>query len=367
LALVKASLIVTGSEILTGRRQDALIMPFAARLTAGGFIMHEVRILSDDAERLCAAILDLLDRSALTVVTGGLGLTPDDTTRTAIEELKRKRPPLSEGEIRNPVGSAPGIDLRYDGCRVVFLPGVPRESHAMFPLVLEGVGDMKASTTEFPVFGLREVEIAERIGPFGDKCGYLPRDMEIALVVPVTLEKEIRSMLGIHALEGKDLATTFGDLLRSRNLTCAAAESCTGGLIGHLITQAPGSSDYFLGSVVSYGNEVKAGVLGVDRADIERFGAVSEQVARAMLSGVLRLTGADVGMAVTGIAGPDGGSPEKPVGTVWICTGTLESAEARRYRFSFDRDGNKMISAKAALFMLRNHVHDQDIHRPAHS
>lgn len=361
MALVKASLIVTGSEILTGRRQDALIMPFAAQLAARGFLMHEVRIISDAPGGLCAAILDLLEPSSLMVVTGGLGLTPDDTTRMAIEELGRQRQPLSEGQIRNPVGSAQGIDLRFEGCRVVFLPGVPRESLAMLPLVLEDIGEEMTSTAEVPVFGLREVEIAERIGPFADRCGYLPREKEIALVVPMHLEGEIRSILGRHALEGKDLSWTFGDLLKSRGLTCAAAESCTGGLIGHLITQVPGSSDYFLGSVVSYGNVVKEQILGVVRSDLERYGAVSEQVGRAMLKGVLGLTGADVGMAVTGIAGPDGGTREKPVGTVWICVGTLDDAEARQFRFSFDRDGNKMISAKAALFMLRNRIHDQDI------
>jgi PncC family amidohydrolase len=191
--------------------------------------------------------------------------------------------------------------------------------------------------------------------------------MEIALVAPADQQARIRSILGRHALEGKGLARTFGELLKARGLTCAAAESCTGGLISHLITQVPGSSEYFLGSIVSYSNEVKVNILGVSREDIERFGSVSEQVARAMLKGVLRLTGADAGMATTGIAGPDGGSPEKPVGTVWICVGTADHQEARMMRFSFDRDGNKMISAKAALFMLRNYIHDQDIHRADHS
>jgi nicotinamide-nucleotide amidase len=237
----------------------------------------------------------------------------------------------------------------------------------MFPLVLDGIGGEIPAPVEVPVFGLREVEIAERIGPLAEKCGYLPGEMETCLVVPADLEGKIRSILGRHALEGKGLARTLGELLKTRGLSCAAAESCTGGLISHLITQVPGSSEHFLGSVVSYRNEVKVNVLKVSREDLERFGAVSEQVARAMLKGVLRLTGADVGMATTGIAGPDGGSVEKPVGTVWICVGTADHQVARMMRFSFDRNGNKMISAKAALFMLRNHIHDQDIHRADHS
>ncbi len=364
---MKAALVITGSEILTGRRPDALVLPFAARLTASGVAMREIRIVPDAPDGLTSTILELLDGSDLIVVTGGLGLTPDDTTRLALEALKRHMPPLHEGGIPNPVGSAAGIDLRFPSCRVVFLPGVPRESLAMFPLVLRGMGEEADSTVEVPVFGLREVEIARRIGVHAARCGYLPRDKEIALVVPAELEAEVRAILGAHALEGPDLSTTFGDLLRERGLTCAAAESCTGGLVSHLITQVPGSSDYFLGSVISYGNEIKERVLGVDRSELDRYGAVSEQVARSMLDGVLRLTGAGVGMAVTGIAGPEGGSEEKPVGTVWICVGTRDSAEARQFRFSFDREGNKMISAKSALFMLRNRIHDQDLRRTAHS
>ncbi len=360
---MKAAIIVTGSEIITGRRQDALILPCAARLTARGIVVREIRVISDEPEKLCTAVLDVMDGTDLVVVTGGLGLTPDDTTHAALDRLKDLRPPQSQGSIRNPVGSAPGIDLGFEGCRVVFLPGVPSEALAMFPAVLEGTGSVQPATVEVPVFGLREAEVARRIGVLAEICGFLPRDKEIALVVPAHLEDTIRSMLGRHALEGKDLSSTFGALLKKRCLTCAAAESCTGGLISHLITQVPGSSDYFLGSVVSYANEVKTGVLGVDRTDLERYGAVSEQVAQAMLRGVLELTGADVGMATTGIAGPDGGTPEKPVGTVWICVGIQDNVEARQFRFSFDRDGNKMVSAKAAMFMLRNRIHDQDIHR----
>jgi nicotinamide-nucleotide amidase len=364
---VRASLIITGSEIITGRRVDALVQPFAAQLTAIGITVAEVRMISDAPEMLCSAILELIDFSDLIIVTGGLGLTPDDTTRLAIATLKNRRPPSAETQIANPVGSALGIDLRFDNCRVVFLPGVPRESHAMFPFVLVGVGGEIPATTEIPVFGLREVQIAERIGPLAEKCGYLPSEMEIALVAPADQETQIRSILGRHALEGKGLTRTFGELLKTRGLTCAAAESCTGGLISHLITQVPGSSEYFLGSIVSYSNEVKVNILKVSREALDRYGAVSEQVARAMLKGLLRLTGADVGMATTGIAGPAGGSAEKPVGTVWICVGTADHQEVNMMRFSFDREGNKMISAKAALFMLRNHIHDQDIHRADHS
>ncbi len=365
--MMQATLVITGSEIITGRRQDALVMPFAAMLFARGATVGEVRMISDAPDKLCSTILELLTQTDLIVVTGGLGLTPDDTTRIAIGKLKLKVNPLSEGHIPNPVGSAQGIDLRFEGTRVVFLPGVPREALAMFPILMEQLEGDSPTVTEIAVFGLRETEIAQRIGPLAERCGFLPKDMEITLIAPRSIEAEIRGILGRHALEGPDLVTTLGALLKERGLTCAAAESCTGGLAGHLITQVPGSSDYFLGSVVSYSNGLKTGLLGVDRSDLDQFGAVSEQVVREMLRGILKLIGAEVGLAITGIAGPDGGSPEKPVGTVWICVGTKDKAEARVLHFPFDRAGNKMISAKAALFMLRAFIHDQDLYRTAHS
>jgi nicotinamide-nucleotide amidase len=360
---MQASFIITGSEIITGRRRDALVMPFASMLYARGIKVGEVRMISDAPDKLCSTILDLFGQADLIVVTGGLGLTPDDTTGNAIKSLMEKVQPVSEGRIPNPVGSAQGIDLRFDNTRVVFLPGVPRESLAMFPILMKQLGGDVPDILEIVVFGLREVEIAERIGSLAQECGFLPKDMEITVVAPKRIETEIRSILGPHALEGPDLATTFGTLLKDRGLTCAAAESCTGGLVGHLITQIPGSSDYFLGSVVSYSNEMKMDILGVDKSDLDLYGAVSEQVACSMLEGVLKLTGADVGMAVTGIAGPNGRTEEKPVGMVWICVGTKDKKDARKFQFRFDREGNKMISAKRALFMLRAFINDQGFYR----
>jgi nicotinamide-nucleotide amidase len=359
---VKAAFVITGSEILTGRRMDELVAPMAARASSTGIAMQEVRFMGDDPESLAEVLTDLAARVDLLVVTGGLGRTPDDTTRMALERL-RSLPDLHVGaSIENPVGSEPGIEVYVGRCRLVFLPGVPMEALAMAPAVFEasrpeGVQPL----VEVPVFGYREVEIAGLLGPLADRCAFLPREKEVVLLVPAHIETEVRSILGRNALGEGGLASDLGAELLARGLTCAAAESCTGGLIGHLITQVPGSSAYFLGSVVAYSNEVKARVLGVDRASIEEFGAVSAEVARGMLRGVLTLTGAEVGMAVTGIAGPEGGSPGKPVGTAWICAGDLEAAETRRYEFRFDRAGNKMISAKTAMFMLRGIVHDKGI------
>ncbi len=361
---MNAAVIVTGSEILSGRRQDLLIQPLTALLVSRGVSMNEIRVVGDDPAVLIETILELQARVEIIVVTGGLGLTPDDTTHAAVRTLQERAHAIRNPDLRNPVGSAPGVDLSFvSGARAVFFPGVPAEALAMFGEVADSLNGGASPTVEIAVFGLREAEIAGRLGGLAPLCGYLPRDMEVALIAPADREGEIRGILGEHALQGRDLNATVGALLRERGLSCAAAESCTGGLIAHLMTGLSGSSAYFLGSVVSYSNGVKSGVLGVPADLIARHGAVSREVARAMLLGVLRLTGADVAMATTGIAGPAGGTQAKPVGTVWIAAGSRESSVVREFRFPFDRERNKMIFAKTALFLLRACIRDSGIHR----
>ncbi len=360
---MKASLIITGAELLRGIRQDSLIRPLCAMLETRGISTGEVRIIADTPDKLCETIIELSARCDLLVVTGGLGQTPDDTTHLAIEELKTRRSVLTGPALPNPVGSAQGIDLRFDGTQVLFFPGVPRETLAMFPAVLQRFPTEAPATAAIAVFGLREVEIAGRIGALGQRCSFLPKDKEVTVIAPKDCEHRIRQLLGRHALEDEDLVNTVGRMLKEGGLTCAAAESCTGGLIGHLFTGLAGSSDYFLGSVVSYSNALKEQILGVPGAEIAAHGAVSEPVARSMLQGVLKVTGADVAVATTGIAGPAGGTEQKPVGTVWIAAGSARDHVVKDFRFSFDRTGNKMIFAKAALFLLREYIHDQDIHR----
>lgn len=359
---MKASIIITGSEILTGMRRDALVQPMASWMTSRGISMDEVRVIGDSPERLVKTVRDFAQANDLIIVTGGLGLTPDDTTHRAVEALAASGDVRIYPGIDNPVGSARGIDLRFDhGTRVVFLPGVPREAHAMFGILARGLNEGAPKTVEVTVFGLREVEIARRLGDLAATCGYLPRDMEVAVIVPKAIEQDVRRILAPHALEQESLSAGVAALLKSRGLTLATAESCTGGLIAHIVTQLPGSSEYFMGSVVSYSNEIKTRVLKVPEEILSRHGAVSPQTAAAMLKGVLDLTGADVGIATTGIAGPTGGSDEKPVGMVWIAAGGKDDHAVRDFRFGFDRQGNKMAFAKTALFLLRTYLHDTDV------
>ena len=355
-----AAFVITGSEMLSGFRQDALVQPFAAMMNAKGIPVREVRMLGDAPERLMKALSELA--ADLIVVTGGLGLTPDDTTAQAIETLAENG---ARQTIPNPVGSALGIDLRLKDKRIVFLPGVPAEALAMFRNLMAQFADQGASTVNITAFGLREVEIARRLGELAPRCGYLPKDMEITVVVPQDIEPQVRAVLGRHCLEGPDLATTVGTLLEQRGLRLATAESCTVGLISHLVTQVPGCSVYFLGTAVAYSNDLKTKVLGVPEDMLVRHGAVSQEVACAMLRGVLELTGAEVGIATTGIAGPTGGSADKPVGTVWIAAGTGDNPAVQQFHFGFGREGNKLVSAKAGLNMLRLVIHDQDLHRTA--
>jgi len=361
-----SSIVITGAEILRGIRPDALIQPLSSLLGSRGIDVTEIRIIADNPLGLCTTLIDLSSSSQIIIVTGGLGMTPDDTTRRAITELKRKVLVDTGPAIENPVGYAKGIDLHFNGTRVLFFPGVVSETLAMFPSVLDTVPVKTPETTSIAVFGIRETEIAERLGTIGESCSFLPKDKEVTVIAPVSMEKRIREILGRHALVGKDLVTSMAMMLRDRNLTLAAAESCTGGLIGHLITETAGSSDYFLGCVVSYSNEVKMNILKVPEEEISRHGAVSEQVARSMLQGVLAITGAHLGVATTGIAGPTGGTQEKHTGTVWIAAGSTQNILAKSFRFDFDRSGNKMIFAKSALFVLKEYIYDQDIYRPAY-
>ncbi len=356
---MKAALILTGAELLNGVRRDALVQPFTSILKSRGAAVHEIRIIGDDP----AALLSTIEAvgADLKIVTGGLGATPDDTTHLVIDKLRQRS--VAEGEVPNLVGMASGVDLQLESGRVVFLPGVPKEALPMLQQVADSLSQAVEAKVEIMAIGLGETEIARRLGPLAAEMSFLPKDMEVLLVAAPAHEAAIREILGIHALRELGVVPSLGRIFRERSLTFAAAESCTGGLIGHLVTAEAGCSDYFLGSLVTYHNALKENLLGVSPATLAEHGAVSEEVARQMLLGLLERSGADCGVATTGIAGPDGGTDDKPLGTLWVAVGSRENQVVRRFNFARDRASNKMFFAKRALFALLEFLYDQDIHR----
>jgi nicotinamide-nucleotide amidase len=293
---------------------------------------------------------------------------------------------LPEGarKLRNNHGSAPGIWLEDERGRwVAMLPGVPREMRGMLadtllPLIRERIGDDRrvVRSRTLRTTGLGESFIADRVasleGGVGDvDLSYLPNAEGTDLRVTVrgappedatkrlaVAAERLRSVVGevVYGEDGADLAAVVLDLCRERRLTLAVAESCTGGLLGARLTAIPGSSDVVIGGVIAYANALKVSLLGVPTTALAEQGAVSEPVVLAMASGARAATGASVGVAITGIAGPGGGTEEKPVGTVWIASDVGGQVEARRLRLIGDRAEVRQRATQAALEMVRKRL-----------
>jgi nicotinamide-nucleotide amidase len=287
-------------------------------------------------------------------------------------------------KLTNHHGSAPGIWLEDDRGRwVAMLPGVPREMRGMLadtliPLIRERMGDERrvVRSRTLRTTGVGESFLADRIatipGGVGDGwLAYLPNaegtDLRLTVrgVAPEEADRQLaasaerlRSVVAdaVYGEDGADLAAVVLDLCRARGLTVAVAESCTGGLLGARLTAIPGSSDVVRGGVIAYANDVKHELLDVSKEDLEEHGAVSDPVVRAMATGVRAATGARVGMAITGIAGPGGGTKEKPVGTVWIATDVDGTVESRRTCLIGDRAEVRQRAAQAVLEMLRRRL-----------
>jgi nicotinamide-nucleotide amidase len=350
-----------------------------------------------------------LGRSRFIIITGGLGPTEDDITVAAAAQalglklyqdeglLNRIRRCLEEQQIPweeryaklavipegalvlDPGGSACGFALRHRDARLFFLPGVPREMRQLFdafvlPSLVEwaGGGHCVAQRT-LRLFGISETQLQQVVSQLpefqqGVSVGFYPNFPENHLTLTVrgqdcqALEATLDRLAAALAREVGDVLLgpidapqeeLVGRLLKQRGLTLAVAESCTGGLIGHRVTNAPGASDYFLGGVVSYSNEAKQDLLRVPSQVLAESGAVSAEAARAMARGVKEVFGAAVGLSATGIAGPSGGSPEKPVGTVYFGLATPQGDEVWHYLFQGDREEIKILAAQTALDRLR--------------
>lgn len=400
-------LISTGTELLDGRVVNAHAQVLARRLETIGFRLVRDTTVPDDLPAIREAVRDALGRVDFVFVSGGLGPTSDDLTRDAVAEVAgaglvmhepsreairaryaRTKRALNDAVERhalvvegavvflNPVGLAPGEELDAGGRRIFLLPGPPHEfaavldEHVLPRLEQLGVG-RAPDVRVFQICGIGESDIVSRAGEGfpgpGVEAAYCANigRIEVRLTAAPGARAELeraaaalRERLGAHIYAEAEttLEDVIGGLCRERRARLAVAESCTGGLIAHRLTNVSGSSAYFLGGVVAYANDVKVRELGVDGALLARVGAVSDEVARAMAEGVRLRFGADVGLAVTGIAGPTGGSADKPVGLVHIAVADAAGTIAREHRFAGTRVIIKEWSALAALDVLRRRL-----------
>lgn len=311
----------------------------------------------------------------------------DNVFHRPMPACNRRQAMLPQGctVLHNPVGTAPGCIFTADGITAVLLPGVPHEcrylaEHALLPW-LQGCSGGVIRSHDLRVFGLTEPRVQELLGDLMDRAknpslapyakpgevmlrltakGESPQDCQERMA---PLFWDVRSRLGdcLYGVDVSSLEEVVITRLRQKGLTLSAAESCTGGLIAKRLTDVPGASAAVLGGVVSYTNAVKAGVLGVPRDLLEQYGAVSEPVARAMAEGVRRLTGSDLSVSVTGLAGPDGDDRGNPVGTVYLGLSLPGETLVRRLALGGDRPRIRLLAASSALDMIRRHLCDLPI------
>lgn len=400
-----------GTELTLGQTVDTNGAWLARRLSAMGARTTRHVTVPDELADIRGVFTQAAASAELVLVTGGLGPTEDDLTRQALAEAAgvelrlderclaqiqaffaarhREMPernrvqayvPYGGSPIENTCGTAPGVYLEIKGVPFYAMPGVPMEMRTMFERSIEpqlrmAAGGAALLSRRLHCIGAGESEIGERIrdrmqrgrnpevgttanmGIVGVRINARGLSPDAARGLLDHEEAEIRARLGtlIFGRDEETLAQVVGEALRSRNLTIATAESCTGGLIAKQLTDHAGSSAYFRGSVVAYANSVKERILGVPARLLAEHGAVSEAVCRAMAVAVRSRLHADVALGVTGIAGPDGGGSEKPVGTVFIGLATPEHASVKRYQFGSDapRDVIRERAASTALNMLR--------------
>lgn len=407
-----AEIIAIGSELLSPTKTDTNSLWLTEQLNELGIEVMLKTVVGDDPARLEEAVRDALKRADVVITTGGLGPTEDDVTRQVVAQsvgkelvhrpeieetlrerfrsfgrempdINKKQAYIVDGAVAMPNGNgtAPGMFIEAGGCSLIVLPGPPRELKPMFaqsvaPRLSEMGGGVVMRKRVLKVSGMGESAIDEAIAPIYSKfddivTGILfnrseveihltakARDAESADCRNSELTDLICEKLGIavFSTRGEEMEAVVGRLLGERKETLAVAESCTGGLIGARITEVPGSSDYFIEGCVTYANESKMKRLGVPAGSIESHGAVSAEVAEAMATGMRESAGTDYALAVTGIAGPGGGSDEKPVGTVFIGYSDSSSTRSIKIQLPGDRYLIRWRASQAALDLLRREI-----------
>ncbi len=407
-------ILATGNELLSGALVDTNSAYISEKIGEIGLMATRQTLVGDDESVLESTFAELANRADIIIVTGGLGPTRDDLSReiaarSAGVELELDQPSLAKIEdfflargkkapqnnriqaqfpagaeiLENPIGTAPGFALKIKRGTFFFMPGVPAEMRKMLKeQVLPRIKKMLKDPYFYECktissFGLGESALEERLDGFSERfpdidLGFRASfpEVQVKLYQKKRSHKDlvneqqaavnwIKERLGekIVSLDGKSLAATVGKLLIDKKVTLAVAESCTGGLIANLLTNNAGSSEYFILSAVTYADSAKQKILGVKPETLEKYGAVSEETAKEMAAGARRLAGAAYAIATTGIAGPTGGSPEKPVGTICIACAGPDSIISKRYHFAFGkRQLNKKIFTAQALDILRREL-----------
>lgn len=420
--MCRGEIIAVGSELLLGGRADTNSLFLSEKLASLGIEVRYKSVVGDDVRDIADAVRIAARRARVVLLTGGLGPTEDDCTRQAVARatgrpLRRRAEALealrrylavrgrtpTAGQLRqalipsgadllpNPIGSAPGFCLVWKGCLLAALPGVPSEAESMFDAaVASKLLQMRRPDERrkriayrvFHTFGLIETEVEERLKGLVQpddsiRLGLLASPLGVAVSLigiglpPKKIEalenlvQEVRRRLGdsLYAEGTETMEEVVGRHLTQRGLTLAVAESCTGGLIGHRLTQVPGSSAYLDRVAVTYSNRSKQELLGIPEWLLHQYGAVSAEVAAAMAERVRERSHVDIGLSVTGIAGPGGGTEQKPVGLVYVgldagrcgslrCDGL--GSMTQEFRFLGDRQAIKLRTSQAALNLLRN-------------
>ena len=400
---MNAALITIGNELLSGFTVNTNASWIGLELGKIGIEITVHHTIQDNKRDIIFELEKLSKKASAVIVTGGLGPTHDDVTASAFysyfddspvfdeeywndltdrfSKINYKIPDVNRNQamkpqkgevIQNELGSARGLYFKKGGCHIFALPGVPKEMKAMIndsviPILKDQVTNPLITrtirTTGIPESALAE-KINEKIKIDYSQCSvaFLPkltgvdirlscRNIKIIQDIEEILTRVIEKY--VYGYDNVSLEEVVGNRLRELGLTLATAESCTGGLLGHRITGVSGSSDYYLGGVVSYNNKAKMELLGVKKQTLEKFGSVSEETVREMAQGVKSLFKTDLGISISGIAGPTGGSPEKPVGLIYIGLSSEKEVTIKKFNFFRDRDSNKRISSQVALNMIR--------------
>ena len=411
---MSAIVLSIGDELVLGQTVDTNSAYLSAELASRGIATVYHQTVADDQTVIANAIGLAAEAAELVIISGGIGPTEDDLTRQALAQVleqplvthepslrwiegffsRRSRAmpernkmqamhPRGSAVITNHQGTAPGIKVEFKRATIYVTPGVPHEMRAMFERsIVPELGAMTGSgrailSTTMHTFGLGESDVAERLGPLmsrdrNPKVGTTVSDAIVSVRVRSESEDEQRASMALKEtveqvivelgpiVYGRDHETiqqAVIGLLQEKRLTVTTAESCTGGLLGQMLTDVPGSSDVYHGGWVMYNNEMKVKHLGVSESLIEAHGVVSACVAKAMAAGAVERSGADLGVSITGIAGPSGGSPQKPVGSVWIALIRRGQApQALLVQMPGDRSAIRNRSAKAAAQLIRFHL-----------